>query len=132
VAVVGNWVVDEDGLLFHAASSRHKLNLPRLNVSTAQEYKLGDKLAPNVIRSSLRVVEVLQKSESATLKSTQLEVGGVLKIIPSSEAQILLDSGKDIEQQIASLQTILKDAKMRGKSFSRIDLRFAKPVVVYQ
>lgn len=132
VAVVSDWVVDEAGLLFHTASSRHRLNLPQLEVTEAQEYQLGDRLASGVIRNSLQVIEVLQKTESTSLKSFQLEEGGVLKIITSDEAQILLDSGKQIEQQIASLQTILQDAKMSGKNFSRIDLRFTKPVVVYK
>lgn len=132
VAVVADFVVDEEGLLFHEANSRHRLNLPQLAVSQDRKYTLGEHLSGGIIAKSLRVIESLQQIEGYSLKSLTLEARGILKIITSEDAQILLDSGKEIAKQIASLQTILKDAKMSGKRVSKIDLRFAKPVVVYQ
>lgn len=132
VAVINEFVVDKDGLVFHEASSRHQLNLPELEVTQEQKYQLGDRLVGGVVRNSLQVIKSIQQNEERGLESITLEERGILKIVTSDKAEILLDSGKDIDKQIASLQTILKDAKINGKQVAKIDLRFAKPVVVYE
>jgi D-arabinose 1-dehydrogenase-like Zn-dependent alcohol dehydrogenase len=43
---------------------------------------------------------------------------------------VTFSSQKDISAQIASLQLILSHLTMEGKLFSRLDLRFEKPVIV--
>ncbi len=43
---------------------------------------------------------------------------------------VTFSSQKDIIAQIASLQFILSHLTMEGKLFSRLDLRFEKPVIV--
>lgn len=44
--------------------------------------------------------------------------------------EIILTANKDIALQVATLQLILTRLTIEGKSLSRIDLRFDKPVVV--
>lgn len=48
-----------------------------------------------------------------------------------SGEEIILDSEKDLNEQISSLQYLLKRITMEGKRVSRLDLRFEKPVVVF-
>lgn len=132
VAIVNHWVVDKEGLLFHEASSRHRLNLPQLKLSPEKNYQLGSQLNGTLVQNALKTVETLGQIEGVSLESLYLESTGTLKVITQGKAEILIDGGKPIEQQLTSLQAIIKDAQMTGKNFSRIDLRFAKPVVVYR
>ncbi len=44
--------------------------------------------------------------------------------------EVTFSSQKDIMVQIASLQYILSHLTMEGKLFTRLDLRFEKPVIV--
>jgi len=45
--------------------------------------------------------------------------------------EIIFSAKKDIEQQIASLQLIMKHFTIEGKLFKRIDFRFDNPVVTF-
>lgn len=54
----------------------------------------------------------------------------LIKLKP--EGEVLLNKSSDIEQDISSLQLILARITMEGKQFSRLDLRFEKPVVVFK
>ncbi|MEK7571667.1 MAG: hypothetical protein AAB553_05330 [Patescibacteria group bacterium] len=46
------------------------------------------------------------------------------------DQQVVFSAKKDITVQISSLQFILSRLTMEGKEFSRLDLRFEKPVIV--
>lgn len=50
----------------------------------------------------------------------------------SEEKQAVVSSNKDMKTQISSLQFILSRLTMEGKLFSRLDLRFEKPIVVFK
>lgn len=48
------------------------------------------------------------------------------------EGEVLLPKSADLEKEISSLQLILARITMEGKQFSRLDLRFEKPVIVFK
>jgi hypothetical protein len=48
----------------------------------------------------------------------------------NDDEEALVTFKKDIHQQISSLQFILSRLTMEGKQFTRLDLRFDKPVIV--
>jgi len=52
-------------------------------------------------------------------------------LMTDSSAGIALNLESDIKRQLASLQLILSKSKIEQREVSSIDLRFAKPVVVY-
>lgn len=52
----------------------------------------------------------------------------IIKLQEGGEAWI--SPQKDIDTQISSLQFILSRLTMEGKQFSRLDLRFEKPVII--
>ncbi len=58
------------------------------------------------------------------------EVGTSYIIYLKNGSQIILSTHKDIKSQIASLQFLLPRLTMEGKLFSRLDLRFDKPVII--
>ena len=45
---------------------------------------------------------------------------------------VILSSQKDLKAQLSSLQYILPRLTMEGKLFTRLDLRFDKPVIVFK
>jgi hypothetical protein len=54
-------------------------------------------------------------------------------IVKQQEGQeIILTSAKDIKTQVATLQLILSKLTIEGKTLSRVDLRFDKPIVVFK
>lgn len=50
--------------------------------------------------------------------------------IPNN-GQVRLDLNKDIDEQISSLQRILKELTIVGKSFKNIDFRFEEPIISF-
>jgi hypothetical protein len=48
-----------------------------------------------------------------------------------NNGQIKLSQNKDINQQIASLQRILRELTIEGKSFKSIDFRFSEPIISF-
>jgi cell division septal protein FtsQ len=56
--------------------------------------------------------------------------GAFYKIKLTDSGEVIISSQKDITKEISSLQYILSRLTMEGKQFSRLDLRFDKPVIV--
>lgn len=63
-------------------------------------------------------------SKVSSLDMTTFEV-----ILPDG-GKVILTSQKDLSQQVSSLQLIIGRLTMEGKHFSRLDFRYAKPVIV--
>lgn len=49
-----------------------------------------------------------------------------------SGEEIMFSAKKDIQTQVSSLQLILSRLKIEGKRFLRLDMRFDKPVIVFE
>lgn len=61
---------------------------------------------------------------------SSVEVSGSSYLIHMKNEQVvILSTQKEIKTQISSLQFILSRLTMEGKLFSRLDLRFDKPVI---
>ena len=48
-----------------------------------------------------------------------------------NNGQVRFSQDKDIAQQVASLQRILRELTIEGKPFKSIDFRFAEPVIIF-
>lgn len=53
------------------------------------------------------------------------------EITIDGDEEVLVTSQKDIHEQISSLQAITSQLTMEGKRFSRLDVRYDKPVIVF-
>jgi hypothetical protein len=54
----------------------------------------------------------------------------IIHLSGGEEATVSFD--KDIKSQISSLQFILSRLTMEGRQFSRLDLRFDKPIIIFK
>lgn len=78
----------------------------------------------------IKVKEALQKNH---LSYTSISVDNEDVIIALENGEeVILSKTKDIDVQIASLQLTISHLTIEGKHISRIDLRFDRPVVVFQ
>lgn len=59
-------------------------------------------------------------------------ISGGFSVKTHDGSEIVFSSKKDVALQISSLQFILSRLTMESKLFSRLDLRFDKPVIVLQ
>lgn len=55
-----------------------------------------------------------------------------IAIILKNEEEIWLSQSKTLEEQISSLQFMLSRLTIEGKSFTKIDLRFERPVILFK
>jgi hypothetical protein len=81
--------------------------------------------------SSTSVVEQKLKEEKVEYKSfdTEKDLNYLIKL--KSGGEVIIDSSKDIDQQISSLQLILSQLKIEGKTLKRLDFRFEKPTITF-
>jgi len=109
------------GLLF--------LNL--ILIYTAFFEKPKDVISPmskNQISSS-QVVEKKIKDSGIRYTSFSTEKDLSYKLILDSKGEVIFDSHKDIDEQLSSLQLILKQLKIEGKALKRLDFRYQKPII---
>lgn len=87
--------------------------------------------------SSLKQEKEIKKLE-ILLKEKQIEfvsistTGTIYLIRLKNDAEVIISSTKDLNTQISSLQFILSRLTMEARQFSRLDLVFDKPVIVFK
>lgn len=89
-------------------------------VYASHEDSTFDQLKKELAKKQIAVNKI-EKTIDATF-IVELKQGG----------EVTFSSQKDIIAQIASLQFILSHLTMEGREFSKLDLRFEKPVVVFK
>lgn len=125
------FLVDEEGVVFQEAST--DIGFPRLSIFGA-DLKIGQKIADDLVK---KVIEVNSKLKDLSDFSGNFIVVGN-KLIADSKPRIIFSLSRPLDRQAASLQLILRQAKMNldpdlneARSVESIDLRFDRPVVVY-
>ncbi len=86
------------------------------------------KVADPGLQNALRLIMLIRNEirvDSVTPENAQ-----TLRIV-SGKTTILVSQKHDIEQIAATLQTIFRGVRMKGTIPATIDLRFAKPVIIY-
>lgn len=82
-------------------------------------------VSDNALESMLRKNNILYSTITPSFDSSY-----IIKLVSGEE--IIISSKKDLNLQVSSLQLILNRLKIEGKRFTRLDLRFDKPVVVFR
>lgn len=77
-------------------------------------------------------IEDILREKNIQHKDVVYIEGSDFKIIMSNSSEVVISSEKDLENDLSSLQYILSRLKMEGKQFTRLDLRYDKPVVVLE
>lgn len=75
--------------------------------------------------------KILQEKKIDYIAISNLKDGNyIIKLTDAS--LVIISSQKDINREISSLQFILKRLTMEGKEFTKLDLRFEKPVITFK
>lgn len=131
-------LVDSEGLIFHPASERYKLSLSHLILSSDGDsedqtnYQLGDRFASGLVTAALQILDGVNQMAEVELAKLEIHPQGTFTLQTENGWTALLDAGKDVPAQITSLQTVVTAARMEGRGLQSIDLRFERPVVVYE
>lgn len=83
-----------------------------------------------------------QKSVNSTLEESlkkknisfqSIDTANDLSIIVKLDKnkEVIIDPDKDIGEQLSSLQLIITQLKIEGKSFKRLDFRYQKPIITF-
>jgi hypothetical protein len=87
-------------------------------------------LSKNQITSLKQIEGMLKKQKIEYISvSTQKDSNYLIKL--RSGAEVILDSGKNIDQELSSLQLILSQLKIEGKTLKRLDFRYKKPIITF-
>ncbi|CAN5125565.1 hypothetical protein BH09PAT1_BH09PAT1_2640 [soil metagenome] len=79
-----------------------------------------------------KTIETFLKQNTISYKNVTVSGKSTYIIITDGGGTAYLTNTKDISVQLSSLQRILSRLTMEGKKFSRLDLRYDKPVIVLQ
>ncbi|EKD85931.1 MAG: hypothetical protein ACD_37C00574G0002 [uncultured bacterium] len=76
-------------------------------------------------------VEESLKKKNISFQSidTANDLSIVVKLDKNKE--VVIDPDKDIGEQLSSLQLIIAQLKIEGKSFKRLDFRYQKPIITF-
>lgn len=118
-----SFVVDNEGIVY--STNIEQINAPNIYVS-GFSVTLGQKIKEKLIANILKILEKVKHfgieiKEVKMYSQKNLLINGTLRII------FRIDDG--IDEQIASLQLILEEARIYSNSLEFIDLRFDKPIV---
>lgn len=92
--------------------------------------KILTPLAKNQTSEELKIVKIL-KDKDISYKTVETNPDLSKNIKLKSGAEVIIDSKKDINVQLSSLQLILSQLKIEGKTFKRLDFRYQKPVITF-
>ena len=121
------YLLDEEAYILEIAEDGG--GFPILNSSwPSLGLKEGDFFPQEEIKKSLTLIRELGllelKVKEAAWQDQDLEI-----ILFGTPTRAFFSLEKDLSFQVNSLQVILKRARIEGKVFEKIDLRFGKPVI---
>lgn len=81
--------------------------------------------------SSNEIVENKIKDSRVLYDSFSTEKDLSYKIQLKGGGEVIIDPNKDIDEQLSSLQLVLKQLKIEGKVLKRLDFRYQKPIITF-
>jgi len=121
------YLLDEEAYILGVTEDNG--GLPILNTDwSSLGLKEGDSFPQKEIKKALVIIRELGllelKVKEAIWQDQDLEI-----VLLGTPTRTFFSLEKDLIFQVNSLQVILKRAKIEGKVFEKIDLRFGKPVI---
>lgn len=121
-------IVDSEGVLLEKAESS---NLPLLLLKGLLDLQVGQKVDQEEILITLKIIRDL-KLALFEPKLGKIVFDRTLEIWLSDNLEVFFSLMKEEKPQLDSLQFIFSRAKIEGKKIKKVDLRFDKPVVIYE
>ncbi len=122
------FLVDENGVVFSQVATTS--GVPVLIMPQNITYKPGDNIDQARLKNVVTILSNLREM-SYIVNNVSFLSDGNIQILLASEQKILIGVDKNPQNLLNSLQLIVRQAKIEGKTWQKIDLRFDKPVVVY-
>lgn len=104
-----------------------------LAYATQERPSILSPLSPDAVASEGSVVDAVRR-EMAKMNIHPESVrssSGEIQVLLSNNQMVIMSPNQDVSSQLASLQVITTRLTMEGKRFSRLDLRFDKPVISF-
>lgn len=121
-----NLGITPEGLVVASVSS----NLTKLFAPQATSLVAGQKVAGSLLFAA-ELAQILPKTDFAAVM-IRILADGEIAVYDSSQRVALFTTAKSAESQVDSLQQVLAAAKIDGAKITKIDLRFAKPVITFK
>lgn len=83
------------------------------------------------LNDTTKKIEDLLTKNGITFTSANPAENNTTIVTLQDNQQVIFANSKDLEQQIASLQLIMRQLTIEGKRFNRIDFRFNNPVISF-
>lgn len=77
-------------------------------------------------------VERALEKKGISFETVTISSDSAFSIRLKTGEEVLMNKTRSLDEQISSLQVILPRLTMEGKRFTRLDLRFDKPVIVFK
>lgn len=88
-------------------------------------------LAQNQVSSTGEIEKKLKESKiEYTSLTTEKDLNFLIKLKGGGE--VIIDSGRSIDEQFSSLQLILSQLKIEGRALARLDFRYEKPIITFK
>ena len=127
----GFFLLSESGKIIKKTKSNTS-DLPLINYYQKLDYfsfNTGNTLTYKDITISLIY---LKKALSLGLMVITLDINGDHMVaLKLKDKEVFFSLEKDQETQIYQFETIIKDLRIQGKSFKKLDLRFEKPIIIF-
>jgi cell division septal protein FtsQ len=81
--------------------------------------------------TSITRVEELLKENGIQYESIESGEDRTYLVKLDKKSEVILDSKQKVDEQISSLQLILRQLKIEGRTFKRLDFRYQKPVISF-
>ena len=123
------YLVDSNAVFFKKVATIS--GLPKILVSLENEAPNESSRLKPVVQTSINIITSISQYQ---LSIEKVSIDHNLNIIAQIDNEIIIyfSNKKDAKEQAASLQGILRQAKIDGKKLKQIDLRFDRPHVVYK
>lgn len=127
IAKNGTFKVDSTGFLFDSASSGSAspiINLPE------KELNVGNNITQSTINIALEVLK-LAKEKGIIINYLNEGDSDSMRITLDTGLVVVIGSNRTAEEIVSSLQILLKNITIEGKTVREIDFRFDKPFLSF-
>jgi len=122
------FLVDRGGFIFKKIASSTAYPYPKIDVAKKIDFKTGEQVKDQAILTAISFLEIAS-SLDMKVESGQIDQKDKIVLFLDEGIQVVLAKDKDVKNQAASLQAIVREAKIEGAKIISIDFTFDKPVL---
>ena len=129
---IGSIIIGSILIIVSTSSVLYRYFIPKQYVSPlSQAAKSMITAAKGTSQDTLQQVEQTLNRNSISYSDARMIDQNTCQITIDNNQTVLFATDRPLAEQIASLQLIVSHLTMEGKRFSRLDLRYDKPIIVF-